>query len=92
MENDPILANQYLSPFPALTDTLLLAMDCPDFTLEKPDKNLLDKFIDIFDRDDSAVIANKEQKKAKRAQRETAKKKEKEGFFKRVGKFFKKKK
>jgi len=88
MENDNTLANLYLSPFPSLPDTLLLAMDCPDFTLEKPDKNLLDKFIDIFDRDDSAAIAKKEQKKAKRARKETVKKEEKEGFFKRVGKFF----
>ena len=92
MENDRILANEFLSPFLMLTDTLLAAMDCPDFTLENPDKNFFDIVRDIFDKDDSTAIAKKEQRKAKRERKESVKKKEKEGFFKRIGKLFKKKK
>lgn len=92
MENDQDLSNRYLSPFPALPDTLLMAMDCPDFTLEKPDKNLFDKFKDIFDGDDDKALAKEEKKKAKKERKVSPKKEEKEGFFKKVGKFFKKKK
>ncbi|MCD4731281.1 MAG: transglycosylase domain-containing protein, partial [Bacteroidales bacterium] len=53
MEDDRTFANQYLSPFPFLTDTLLAAMDCPDFTLEKPVKNFFDIVKDIFKKDDA---------------------------------------
>ncbi len=92
MEKNNALASQYLLPFPPLSDTLLLAMDCPDFTLEKPDKNFFDRFKDIFDSGDEKDIAKQEKKKAKAQQKQSVKKDEKEGFFKRVGKFFKKKK
>lgn len=92
MENDQKLTSQYLSPFPALSDTLLLAMDCPDFTLEEPDKNFFDKFMDIFDGDEKKAISKLEKKQLKKDRQSTAKKEKNEGFFKRVGKFFKKKK
>ncbi len=92
MEDDRTLANEYLSPFPVLTDTLLATMDCPDYTLEKPDKNFFDIVKDIFDKDNAKAIAKKERRKAKKEQKESVVKEEKEGFFKRVGNLFKRKK
>ncbi|MCD4682313.1 MAG: transglycosylase domain-containing protein [Bacteroidales bacterium] len=92
MENNRTLTKKYLSPFPALTDTLLAAMDCPDFSLEKPDKNFFDIVRDIFAKEDSAAIAKKESRKARKERKESVKKKEKEGFFKRIGNIFKRKK
>jgi len=86
------LAKKYLSPFHTIADTLLAAMDCPDFTLEKPDKNFFDIVKDIFDSDDDKAIARQEKKKAKKERKQSVEKEEKEGFFKRVGKLFKKKK
>ncbi len=92
MENNKTLTNKYLSPFPLLTDSLLVAMDCPDFTLENPDKNIFDIVGDIFGKNDSAAIAKKEMKKSKKERKKTVEKKEKEGLFKRIGNLFRKKK
>jgi penicillin-binding protein 1A len=92
MEQDQVMADQYLSPFPLLPDSLLMAMDCPEFTLEKPDKNFFDRFKDIFDTDEEKSLAKKEKKAERKQRNQSVKKEEKEGFFKRVGKFFKKKK
>lgn len=90
MENNTSLANEYLTRFPKLSDTLLSEMDCPDFTLEKPDKSFFDAVRDIFKKDDA--VAKTDKRKAKKAQKRSVEKKEKEGFFKRVGKLFKRKK
>jgi penicillin-binding protein 1A len=90
MENDYQLSVKYLQPFPALSDSLLLLMDCPDFTLEDPEQNIFDKFKDLFAKD-------KDQKETRKEKRETKKEiqktdEQKEGFFKRLRKKFKRKK
>ena len=92
MENDRTLTNEYLSLFPVLTDTLLATLDCPDFTLEKPDKNIFDIVKDIFDKDDTKATAKEERRKAKKERKESLEKKEKKGVFKRIGDLFSKKK
>ncbi len=93
IENNQTLSGKYLTSFSILSDSLLVVMDCPDFTLEDPEEDFLDKVKDVFTRDDSATTAKKEQKQARKEQRKADKEeKEKEGFFKRIGNMFKKKK
>jgi len=95
MEKDNTMVEKYLSPFPDPGDSLLLVLDCPDFTLEDPDKNIFDKIRDVFTKDDSDTLTKKEKRRAGKEQKkfeDEVGKEEKEGFFKRIGNLFKKKK
>lgn len=86
IEKDPdyqFIAN---AKFPALSDDLASRLDCPDYSLEDPNMNMLERFFDGLIRSDPA--------KAKELQ-DPAKQKEmddqKKGFFERLKGIFKKK-
>jgi len=81
IEKDHQLRNQYLSPFAPLSDSLLSVLDCPAYSTEIPS--------DYLTRKERRELRKEEKEKEKLIGAED--KKEKEGFFKRIGNFFRKK-
>lgn len=80
MESDHELRTKYLRPFPPVADTLAAMLDCPAFTHDLPLEYLTRK----EKRDLRRELRNHEDL-------EEEGKKEKKGFFRKVGDFFRKK-
>jgi hypothetical protein len=87
IENDHQLRNQYLSPFAPLSDSLISMLDCPVYCAEIPSDFLTRKELREFRKEEK-------KKKERETEEEDVKeeKKERVGFFKRIGNFFRKKK
>ncbi len=84
IEADHQLRNEYLHDFAPLSDSLLGLLDCPAYSPEIP--------TDYLDRKERRKLQKEERKKEQLEEKDPAEQKEKPGFFKRIGNFFRKKK
>ena len=86
IEADPKYNKISKARFPELPIDLAYRLDCPDYSLEDPNMNMIERIFDGFIRSDTAK--SKELKEAAEIKKAEEKKK---GFFKRLRETFKKK-
>ena len=87
IENNQALRNKYLNTFAPLSDSLMSMLDCPVYSVEIPSDFLTRKELREFRKEEDK---KKGEDKAEEIVKEE--KKEKVGFFRRIGNFFKRKK
>ncbi len=87
LEKDTKRAEYYAKSFYPIPDDLQDRLACDDYSLEDPDQDIFDRFLDSFDRPDSTKIKRREERKAKKA----AKKKDHKSVLQRMKDLFKKK-
>ena len=87
IESDPGFHEIAAAGFPPLSDSLAARLQCQDYSLENPNPGLIERIIDgIFEADSSRV------KRIREMQEKDTLETEKEGFFQKIKKLFKRKK
>lgn len=87
VEGDRQFSNYTAQAFYPIPEDLKRRLACEDFSIEDPDKNIFERFIDTFDRPDSSKLKRQQERKARQ---EARKKKDHKGILQRMKDLFKK--
>ncbi len=88
VETDRRFSNYTARSFYPMPEDLNRRLACSDFSIEDPDKNLFERFVDTFDRPDSTKLKRQEQRKERQEERQ---KKDHKNILQRMKDLFKKK-
>jgi len=88
VEADRRFSNYTARSFYPIPEDLNRRLTCSDFSIEDPDKNLFEKFVDTFDRPDSTKLKRQQERNERQQER---KKKDHKNILQRMKDIFKKK-
>ncbi|TAJ13582.1 peptidoglycan glycosyltransferase [Marinilabiliaceae bacterium JC017] len=91
MEKDRKMAKYTKRSFYPMPEDLQRRFLCEDYSLDDPDKNIFDRFLDSFDRPDSTKLRKAQERDERKKERRKRKERDHKGILDKMKDLFKKK-